>query len=75
VHQVSLNEDSFTPVVAQDVEVVIDEQDSHFTHLAKLLATSPKEWSEDGVFAWMHYVISQFNLDSVNVSRKAADVI
>ena len=62
-----MKEQNCAPAVAEDVEVVIDEHDSHFTHLAKLLATSPKEWSEDGVYAWMHYVISQFNLDSVNV--------
>ena len=56
-----------TTVVDQDVEVVIEENDSHISRLAKLLSTSPREWSEDGVYAWMHYVISQFNLDSKNV--------
>ena len=56
------------PVIEQDVEVVIEEQDSHLSKLAKLLSTSPREWSEEGVFAWMHYVINQFNLDSSNVS-------
>ncbi|CAK8697444.1 unnamed protein product [Clavelina lepadiformis] len=54
--------------VEEGVEVVI-EDDGPNTRLAKLLSTSPKEWTEDGVFAWMQYVINQFSLDAATLKN------
>nr|XP_018670232.1 transcription factor protein isoform X1 [Ciona intestinalis] len=51
-----------------EVEIVAKE-DVAASDLAQLFATSPWEWSEDGVFAWMSHVVNQFDLDASNLKN------
>jgi len=50
-----------------DVEVIVQDEETHISRLGRLLASPPNQWTEDGVYAWMQYVVQQFSLDSSKV--------